>query len=560
MSNQLLSLTEIFNQKFFRIPDYQRGYSWGKSQLNDFWEDLENLQEGRTHYTGLLTVELLDENQVDENDRWLLKKAMKGYHLIDGQQRLTTSIVLINEILVRVQENASINFDTKENWIQKFLFQMYDGGYKSYVFGYKEDNPSDEFFKTKILGQEEFGADSVPEETLYTANLEYAKNFFSSKLKELTNEELELFFQKVSTQFKFNFYEIDNDLDVYVTFETMNNRGKPLSTLELLKNRLIYLSTLLKEENLQGRLRDDINQVWKTVYEYLGKKKGSVLEDDDFLKNHWIMYFEYNRKESGVFTKFLLNKHFTAKRVIAGEIELQDIQEYIKSLQKSVKAWFYIFNPEEENNYSDEQKEWLQKLNRIEGVQIFRPLIMAILMKTEKKDANIILEILKQIERFVFLVFKLSQRQANTADGHFYRKVHEYYYSNMGLEDVSEDIKKEIEYWFDKDKFINQIQDLFKNKDGFYDWKGLRYFLFEYELYQQENARGNQKISWQDFKKRNKEDSIEHIYPQNSNKECWNKHFGLYSEEEKLKLCNTLGNLVPLSQKKNSSLHRNLPL
>ena len=44
--------------------------------------------------------------------------------------------------------------------------------------------------------------------------------------------------------FQFNIHEIDDDYDVFVAFETMNNRGKELSTLELLKNRLIYLSTL----------------------------------------------------------------------------------------------------------------------------------------------------------------------------------------------------------------------------------------------------------------------------------------------------------------------------
>ena len=41
-SNQLESLKDIFDGKFLRIPDYQRGYAWGTHQLKDFWEDLEN--------------------------------------------------------------------------------------------------------------------------------------------------------------------------------------------------------------------------------------------------------------------------------------------------------------------------------------------------------------------------------------------------------------------------------------------------------------------------------------------------------------------------------------
>lgn len=102
----------------------------------------------------------------------------------------------------------------------------------------------------------------------------FAKKYFAKKLKVLNKESKESIFDKVVNRLKFNYYEIDDSLDVYVTFETMNNRGKSLSHLELLKNRLIYLSTLLHEDDeTKGRLRRDINETWKTIYEYLGKIK-----------------------------------------------------------------------------------------------------------------------------------------------------------------------------------------------------------------------------------------------------------------------------------------------
>jgi uncharacterized protein with ParB-like and HNH nuclease domain len=43
MSNELISLSTLFQNRLFRIPDYQRGYAWKKEQLVDFWEDLLNL-------------------------------------------------------------------------------------------------------------------------------------------------------------------------------------------------------------------------------------------------------------------------------------------------------------------------------------------------------------------------------------------------------------------------------------------------------------------------------------------------------------------------------------
>ncbi len=64
---KLESLTEIFNNKIFRVPDYQRGYSWGKSQLEDLWRDLEILEEGKNHYTGMLSVKFDKEKNIQSH-------------------------------------------------------------------------------------------------------------------------------------------------------------------------------------------------------------------------------------------------------------------------------------------------------------------------------------------------------------------------------------------------------------------------------------------------------------------------------------------------------------
>lgn len=570
--NKLQSLTEIFNEKFFRIPDFQRGYSWETNQLEDFWEDLINLKGDKIHYTGLLTVEPVSKSSVEniekwQDDLWLFERELGAYYLIDGQQRLTTSIILINEILNQFADSEGINFKDKSYWVNKFLFQAYGDNYKSYMFGYERDNPSDEFFKTKILQQESSTADKVPEQTLYTSNLKTAKDFFEKKLEKLEKQELEEIFKKVTAKFKFNFYEIDDELDVYVTFETMNNRGKPLSNLELLKNRLIYLSTLLDVDNqTRARLSKDINETWKTIYEYLGKNKDNAMDDDEFLRNHWIMYFKYDRKESASYAKFLLNKKFTAKNAIKGKIVLTDIKEYIDSLSKSVKSWFYLYNAQF-SDYQDETKEWIQKLNRL-GMSAFPPLFMAAMTKCNENE---FLPLFKSAERFIFLVFRLSQRPSNTKNSHFYRLANMFYFGLDHWGQGETTIEKVIgnvnwmtqgesgegdDYvyhgWFDLEKFDNYVKDQYEKGEGFYSWNGLRYFLFEYELHLQGKAKGNQKVSWTDFNKRKKEDTIEHIYPQTPKDDCWTSIFNKHSKKERKILLNTLGNLVLLGQSKNS--------
>src|SRR6202044_2200397 len=116
-------------------------------------------------------------------------------------------------------------------------------------FGYAVDNPSYEYLRYRIL--DEAGAGSL-QETFYTLNLSNAKRYFSEQLSELYDEAnvagLQDIYRKLTKRFLFNEYVIKDEFDVFVAFETMNNRGKKLSDLELLKNRLIYLTTLYADK------------------------------------------------------------------------------------------------------------------------------------------------------------------------------------------------------------------------------------------------------------------------------------------------------------------------
>lgn len=572
--NKLQSLNEIFNQRFFRIPDFQRGFSWEKSQLQDFWEDLENLKKDKLHYTGLLTVELLTKDKVEnretwQDDLWLFDASLKAYYLIDGQQRLTTSIILINEILDKLNDQESLNYKSKSFWQEKFLYQSYRDKFKSFLFGYEKDNPSDEYFKTKILGQSSSSADKVPEQTLYTANLQFAKAFFHEKLLNLSLDELDEVFTKVTTQFKFNFYEIDDELDIYVTFETMNNRGKPLTNLELLKNRLIYLSTLLPDdEPAISVLRKDINETWKTIYEYLGKNKDNRLDDDEFLFNHWIMYFKYDRKESGSYAKFLLNEKFTPRKALDGSLEYSEIKKYIDSLSRSVKSWYFMSNIEK-SAYGQEVKLWMRRLSRA-GFAAFRPLIMAVMSKEEAE--NKLQALLQKCERFVFLVFRMSHRPTNTKNSHFYRLASNYYQGRPINGDKS--IKTDVDHiigniqwltqgesgegdnyqyhgWYDLDKFYDAMKDMTNKDKGFYSWYAIKYFLYEYEDFKKEEADGDEKRSWEEFDKAKKEQSIEHILPQTPDHKSWQKALAGLKSSEVHRCIHSLGNLVLLAKNKN---------
>lgn len=220
----LRKLSQIFTDTVkFIVPDYQRGYSWGVDQLDALWEDLENLSESRTHYTGMFTFSK-SESVAD------------AFDVVDGQQRMTTLVILINEMLSRIEGGIKGGMSVEE-YKKKYLFSKKYGAISlDYRFQYSVDNPSDVFFKTKILSTEDSAALLQPEDTLYTKNLKKAKDYFVNKLSEMTPDAIKALFLKVTEQLLFNEYLIEEIDDVYVTFETMNNRGKQLSTLELLKN------------------------------------------------------------------------------------------------------------------------------------------------------------------------------------------------------------------------------------------------------------------------------------------------------------------------------------
>ena len=608
--SDLQSLSELYQNKLFRIPDYQRGYAWKQEQLVDFWDDILNLQEDRYHYTGLLSLKAVAKAELKgwSNDKWLLDSGYKAYHVVDGQQRLTTFSILVNEIVSFVKglecnkgktdEEIVLCYQTLKAIRSKYISQKRppQNLITTYLFGYEVDNPSADYLTYKIFEEPFSGAVN---ETYYTKNLKYAKEFFLDCLKKLYAAEgidgIEAVFRKITLQLMFNIHEIEDDYDVFVAFETMNNRGKKLTNLELLKNRLIYLTTLYDTDKLdamdKAELRKQINDAWKEVYYQLGRNQNSPLSDDEFLRAHWIMYFQYSRKKGDDYIKFLLNKFSTKnifdKQVVAIEEEVAetvetDIEEdddvpqptepeaepvttisklepgeiaaYVNSLKSVAKYWFYTFFPEF-SDLTHEEKVWIERLNRI-GIGYFRPLVAASLTPEANATPEERVEFFRAAERFIFLSFRMAAFQSSYKSSDYYRKTRDVYTGELSLSEVTKSLMEtatsDMDYAIKN--FMTRIDKRFSNGDGFYGWRDLRYLLFEYE-YEKAEETGIEKLGWAPFTKVEKDKvSIEHILPQTPTKWYWKNQFRKYTEDEIKVLSGSLGNLLPLSQSVNSAL------
>ena len=610
--NELQSLLQIFQNKIFRIPDYQRGYAWQDLQLRDFWEDVVNLQTDRYHYTGLLSLKVLsrqDSQKLGNEDAWLLQSGFKAYHIVDGQQRLTTFVILLNEIIEFVcnlsenegkhEEEIYLGFENVKDIRAKYLSRKRppDGLIVTYMFGYENDNPSAEYLKYRILGQP-FGG--TIKETYYTKNLKYAKEFFARELAAFYEikgiDGIAELYRKLTLQLMFNIHEIEDDYDVFVAFETMNNRGKRLTNLELLKNRLIYLTTLYPKEILdetnEVALRELINKAWREVYYQLGRNENALLSDDEFLRAHWIMYFTYSRKKGDDYIKFLLRK-FSHKSIfenvmqalpeeedtddalpdpgadddddditpdlpepISGEfLQPKEIMDYVNSLNEAAEYWYYTFYPEKCTSISDEEQVWLEKLNHI-GIGYFRPIIAVSLIPRLEYSKEERIAFFKAAERFIFINFRMAMYQSSYKSSDYYRKTREVYTGNMPLSEVTDDLNATTD-GNAKDAvrvFLTRMNRRFILADGFYSWRDLRYFLYEYE-YTLATKYKLEKLSWGLLTKVVKDRiTVEHILPQTPTKLYWRNNFRQFSDSEIKTLSASLGNMLPLSQSINSSL------
>jgi len=499
--NELLSLEDVYNKKIFRIPDYQRGYAWGKKQLIDFWDDLISLDGNRLHYTGVLSIKCVPEDKWQNwnDEKWLIEKRRYiPYSIVDGQQRLTTTSIFLQclvEAIIELPKNEKLKDDEiylgsyhlkeiKEKFI--VVSQPPLNAIKTYKFGYEVDNPSFDFLRHKIYNEPNAGK---VDETFYTLNLENAKNFFRENIKSILIDSgediLEELYIKLTQKFMFNLYEIGDDFDVFVAFETMNNRGKKLSDLELLKNRLIYLTSLYTEkevkENDRNAIRKNINQAWREIYYQLGRNKLQPLNDDEFLRAHWVMYFKYSRKKGNDYIRFLLDEHFSPKKVLEkikvkseslaeiherkdfeiedddessveeetnivlkSKLQIQEINNYVLSLKTAAKHWYNSFNPEDNNDLTEHESIWLDKLNRI-GIGYFRPLIMSSFCSGSLSSEDRVI-LLTNIERFIFIAFRMSRAMSNYRNSSYYNITRELYYGKKSVNDVLNLLKEDLDW------------------------------------------------------------------------------------------------------------------
>lgn len=559
-----VTLPGLFANKCFRIPNYQRGYAWGESQLNDLWDDIMDIQKNgptyRPHYTGAITLQQIDVNDLTPAEKKLSSTGMEYYNVVDGQQRLTTIVIMLNALKNKIttgKKQLINNYIVTNNNVCRFMYSDTNGN-------------SYRFFMKNIIGETNI-LPFVP--TTYTANLEFASSFFDKRFSALKPKELKEFQEKLLTALVFDTKYIQNNLDVQAVFETMNNRGKPLTTLEKLKNRLLYMTSKFDPASVDVKqLSDDINNSWGLFYETLGKNKNFLLSEDEFLSAYLTLLrepadysFSESLAETKVFQMFcnhatkydfsMARQHNTSIKEPA--VDYNKIHTFVSDIANYVGHWYDVNFPD----LSTPRGLHLQKIQYLNGSKEMRLFLAELLMLANTQSA-LVDECLKMVEKVLFKnalpgVSILDERR-------FATRARDLHKGEMNLVELKNELESLLLQQIDVQSIVGGFRYLFtyvRGNIGFHRWGALKFFLMEYEKHLQ--GRGLSHVGWENYYNI----QIEHVMPRTWST-YWSVEMNNYlaahsslnaDEVERAKniLVNTLGNLTVIQDIKNAGIGNN---
>ena len=539
MVNFVKSVSDIFTKQVFCIPDYQRGYSWEEKQWNDLLEDLDLLLEGRKHFTGTIILLKSSNNKKELKDNKLISYAM--FDIIDGQQRLATFVILLKCIfdqMKSIPEFKNFSEGLRENYL--YSIDLNKQPFTKLVLN--ED--SHEFFIDHILDLHKGipGPSIRSHERLLKAKRHFT-NYLDSKREEKGKsfeEWLKSLYLKIIDDLTMIDYRVEDEYDAGVIFETMNDRGKDLTELEMVKNYLLYLSSNLVLET-DHDLRKRINKTWKHIYESLmAAGLGARNFEDQLLRAHWLM--AYNRNLRQWDDNRSIKGHFNLRKYQGRHPELlEHLKNYLSSLKDASTAYCDIHKPKRMKAFNDiedlEQRRkiviWSDKLARLGNLATFLPLLMAVRLK-KGLNSQLYLETVKLCEKFGFRVYRWPKGYSNTGQSRFFRLGNQFFHG-LDPDKLKEDLVRAIlDYCTDA-----RFEERFSRKtEDWYHWKGTNYFLLEYEHFL---AGGRPvQMSWETLNVRPKADSIEHILPQTPDHPYWLERFSL---EQRERWMHDIGNL-----------------
>lgn len=511
LNSNLIKLGSFLgNEKLF-IPEYQRGYSWEETQLDDFWIDLIEIYQEKTRDEHFLGQVVIHKNKEDG----------KRY-IIDGQQRISTTIILLDILRTKFKEiadstNNNDANDDAEDINTKYIGRVSESKKEQYLSMGGVDK---EFFINYIQarGPIDYSDRKFEKKRLRPSNYNifYASKFFEDKVskfitKKSPNEYIELnkLYQCLINQFILMTVETDDINEAYIIFESLNARGKALETADLLKNHILRVA----QSDLSSA-----TETWNTIIDNLDN-----IDPTKFIRYYWNSTNRFAR-EKDLF------------KALRKDIKTQsDVNTLLANLRFLSKVCAAILHPEDNKDFDlTELNERLIEMQKLDASS-YIPVIFALrLQNYSEEDIN---EVLKAIETLVVRNFVVSGLVANKYELEFAqiaKSISDKSWSPHNNPPTKDDILKKLySLMVSDEEFINNFK-VFNSKEN----AVIRYLLRKINNYD---------ISETKIVDDSNRVHVEHILPKKINEDWIN-----FNDEDHETYLWRLGNLTLLGQEYNN--------
>ena len=309
-----IKVKDFFNGRFFDIPKYQRGYAWEKQNIRELFDDVsEAIQSNSNHYIG--TIVLSKDDQDDEK-----------FYVVDGQQRITTITLMMSALIRQLSKEDA-------DYYKRFYIKE---GNKFRLQPLSRDN---HFFINLLSGNigepqnksQRFLREAIEE-------IDFKVKSIDDKLKFLKSlEKLEVM----------EFVE-NSEGDAIRIFQTVNDRGKPLSNMEKAKSLLIYFSNRYLNKKLDTTINDffsDIFEIYDDI-KHIGEDLNITLirnkdfNEDNFMRYHFVTFSNEDYDPTAAYVLQFLKNSLVKLRNDAKDNDYTKIEDFINSYIGSLKDFF----------------------------------------------------------------------------------------------------------------------------------------------------------------------------------------------------------------------------
>lgn len=374
------------------------------------------------------------------------------------------------------------------------------------------NDTSDYYYDLISKGYTNINSNSIHQSRLIDAYKFLKKHIENQISIRDKTEYLRDLFDAIIRKLCFSYYPIEVESEIGMTFELMNSRGKELSSLELLKNYLMYwVYRNIQIANEKEDLTNQINKAWKEVFINLSNSNGN---ENQCLRIAWTIFYTHIPKNWKGYEGFK-SDHVVPLRIFShrSKIETRNfISSFVNELAVVSIHYSAIIFPLE-NSLIKEEYTLLTKINNIGNISSFLPLLVVARRKVinDKISKDSYIRLLKTLELFSYRVFLWAEKRSNTGLSKFYRWSNELYNDIHTIDDIIGWILGSIEWYSNENEFRNELCNEFH--EWYYHHRLIKYTLFEYELFllKVEGKGLKPKLLWNELS----ESTLEHILPQN---------------------------------------------